>query len=147
MTPRPPVAQMEEHRASNAEAAGSIPAGRAIRPGRIPCINLRCRRTAPADRYESDTEIICGKCFRFLPPSLRRIYRTLTRRETRVLRRIERRVAGGTITADGVNRIETAFRRRRETLWCSIRNAVNPADRPAGLDSILEELGLAGVPR
>jgi len=41
------------------------------KPGRIPCINQRCKRTAPADKYRPGTEIICGKCFKALPAEIK----------------------------------------------------------------------------
>ncbi len=34
------------------------------RPGRLRCEVIGCNRTAPADKYEPETKIICGKCWR-----------------------------------------------------------------------------------
>jgi hypothetical protein len=50
-----------------------------VKPGRIPCCIIGCRRTAPADRYPENTEIICGKCFRLAPRHIRQRLRRLMR--------------------------------------------------------------------
>jgi hypothetical protein len=110
---------------------------------RIPCINLACRRTAPIERYEPGTEIICGKCFRALPKAMRDRRRRLEGRERRVLRRIEKRVAQGTIGQDVIDRLQTAFSRRHEGQWRAIKRYLNAPLKPVGLDAHLEELGLA----
>lgn len=112
------------------------------KPDRIPCINPRCGRTAPADKYDPGSEIICGRCFRALPPRLRRAYRIHKQREKRVLRRIDRRIAEGTISAETVERLRRAFERAGTRVWNDIRAAVVAPDRPAGLDTFLEEMRL-----
>lgn len=113
-----------------------------MKEDRIPCINPRCRRTAPAEKYAPDTEIICGKCFRALPKPLQRRYRSFHRREKRVLRAIERRTARGTITPEAIDRVHDAFARNGHAIWLDMRRAVFMPDRPAGIDGFLEEVGL-----
>lgn len=48
-------------------------------PGRIACVVLGCRRTAPQDRYPGCTQIICGKCFHLASQHLRRRCRRIER--------------------------------------------------------------------
>lgn len=50
-----------------------------MKPGRIPCEVLTCRRTAPADRYAPGTRIICGKCARLASPEARKAYSVAAR--------------------------------------------------------------------
>lgn len=44
----------------------------ALKPGRIPCVVMSCRHTAPADKYPAGAEIICGDCRRLANRSDRR---------------------------------------------------------------------------
>ncbi len=112
------------------------------KPGRIPCVNPRCRRTAPADRFGT-VEFVCGKCWRTVPPALRKRYRTLNRRQRRVLARIERRIARGTIALATVDRIRATFEHARHENWSAIGGHFLAPARPIGLDGFLQELGLA----
>lgn len=109
---------------------------------RIPCINPRCRRTAPAEKYEPGEEIICRGCFKLLPKSVADRYKALNKRERRVLRQVERRIAKGEITADKVRVLEAAFSRLRYENWQAMRAFFRPVDKPEGLDAFLEEVGL-----
>lgn len=56
------------------------------KPGRIPCVVVTCRRTAPASKYPEGTVICCGKCWRLGDRELRRrwtaVDRELNRLET-----------------------------------------------------------------
>jgi hypothetical protein len=49
------------------------------KPGRIACEIPFCRRTAPAEKYGDDAQIICGKCWRLADPATRRENRRLYR--------------------------------------------------------------------
>ena len=49
------------------------------KPGRIPCVVLSCRRTAPASKYPEGTIICCGKCWRLSDKALRVRWRTARR--------------------------------------------------------------------
>jgi hypothetical protein len=113
------------------------------KPGRTPCINPSCRRTADAAKYEPGEEIICGKCFRALPATLRRRYRTTQRRERRVLDAINRRIARGTATAARVDRLHRTFEAARWRIWQDIRAAVIRPEKPDGLTGFLDEIGLS----
>lgn len=108
--------------------------------GRIACITPNCRRTAPAEKYEEGTEIICGKCFRNLPQHLRADHR----RFWKEIRKWRRRV---TKTADELklqrmHGIEEMWCKRLNENWEAIRSAVANPEKPEGLEAILEELGL-----
>lgn len=46
-----------------------------IKPGRIPCSVVGCRRTAPVEKYGEDAEIICGKCWRLVSRAAKRAFR------------------------------------------------------------------------
>lgn len=109
---------------------------------RIPCINPRCRRTAPASRYEPGEEIICRPCFRLLPKSVADRYRTLNKRERRLLRLIDKRLKAGTISADFIDDLQNRFEARRTENWLAMRAFFRPADRPEGIDAFLEEFRL-----
>jgi hypothetical protein len=110
---------------------------------RIPCINPRCRRTAPAAKYEPGEEILCGKCWRSLPREIRDQRRMLERYERRIFRRVERRVAAGTLSPDAAARIGANIQRQLNEQWALIKHRFIEPDKPAGLDSFLEEAGLA----
>lgn len=43
-----------------------------MKPGRIPCEVLGCRRTGAADLYPPGTKLICGKCARLATHAARR---------------------------------------------------------------------------
>lgn len=108
---------------------------------RIPCINPKCRRTAPADKVEPGTEIVCGKCWRTLPKHVARRYRALARLSKRIERLVRKEPA---LTARVVRLAGLA--RRVEKLqaknWAAIRACFIAPEKPEGLDAFLEEMGL-----
>ena len=110
------------------------------KPGRIPCINPRCKRTAPEDKYGPGTEIICGKCFRKLPEALRREHR----RCWREIRKWEKRI---TKTSDELKRhqmgtILQLWENRLDGNWKEIRDWIVAPPKPQGLDNFLDEMGM-----
>lgn len=111
-------------------------------PARVPCVNPRCRRTAPFCANDTEADVICGKCWRSLPHALRTRYQQLQRRQKRMLRLIERRIDKGTIRPELVVLLEQQFERRCAENWRTIRAFFAPTDRPAGLDGFLQEIGL-----
>lgn len=113
-----------------------------MRDGRIPCINPNCRRTAPAEKYEPGEEIICRTCFKTLPKSVADRYKALNRRERRLLRLVEKRIAKDSITHARVIALQSAIERRRWENWQAMRAFFRPVDKPQGLDAFLEEVGL-----
>jgi hypothetical protein len=50
-----------------------------MKPDRILCCVLGCRRTAPRKKFPDAAEIICGKCWRQTDKRLRRRYQRLRR--------------------------------------------------------------------
>lgn len=109
--------------------------------GRIPCINPSCRRTAPADKYEPGEEIICRTCWRLLPKHLADRWKRFGRRERRLIRLIDRRLARHDITVDRINGMAVRMDARRVEIWGAIRAYFRSPERPAGLDAFLEEAG------
>jgi len=108
--------------------------------GRIPCINPRCRRTIRDDGKSG--EIICGKCFRCLPAAVRQEHRRLWRE----LKKWERRLTRATddITANRIRRVCWRFSVLINRQWNSdIKPMFLAPEKPAGLASFLEEVGLA----
>ncbi|TIT43736.1 MAG: hypothetical protein E5W76_05455 [Mesorhizobium sp.] len=106
---------------------------------RVPCINPRCRRTFK--REHESQEIICGKCFRMLPEAVRSAHRGFWRE----IRKWDRRMAR---TADELKIVR--MRAVRNTLsmrlglhWdVHIKAPLLAPDKPAGLETFMEEIGL-----
>lgn len=110
------------------------------RSDRIPCINPRCRRTAPADKYEPGVEIVCAKCFRALPEQFRKEHR----RCWREIRKWDRR---GSRTSDEskrrqMHRIREMWTERLNRGWAEMRSKFDRPEKPEGLEAFLEEVGL-----
>jgi len=112
--------------------------------GRIPCLNPRCLRTADAAKFESGCEIVCGKCWRNVPQRLRDRHRELKRRDRRMMRLIERRVAKGEpVSQATIDHIaETADFFWQEN-WGYIRACFLAPSAPVGIEGFLQEVGLA----
>jgi hypothetical protein len=106
---------------------------------RTPCINPRCRRTFKAD--DCGSEVVCGKCFRTLPEAVRKEHRGYWRE----IRKWDRRI---TRTGDDLKilRMRAIRDRVSERLSRHWDNEIKPffltPEKPAGLDSFLEEVGL-----
>ena len=115
---------------------------RQVPHGRIPCVNPRCRRTAPADRHEPDSEIVCGKCWRLLPKRLTTRYRALVKREKRLLRLVEKAIARRRIDAGRLERLHHAIGMLRRHNWSEIRRFFLSPEQPEGLAAFLEEAPL-----
>lgn len=107
---------------------------------RIPCINPRCRRTAAQDKFPDSDEIICGKCFATLPQSLRRRHKTYWRRVGQTKRLIAKATTPGRL--DQIARIDEINQRLGYNVWRAMRAFFEPIEKPAGLDTFLEEMGL-----
>lgn len=114
-----------------------------MKPGRIPCLNPRCRRTAPADKYPPGTEIICGKCFRNLPKALKERHRRHERRYRKLRRAYRRREVRGTLPGLVGGRFGHTACKVLDASWVRIRRYYREPERPHGLDAFLEEAGLA----
>lgn len=111
-----------------------------MKPGRTPCINPRCQRTGPAEKFTG--EMICGKCFSALPAKIRAEHRAFWR----ALRKWDRRIAR-TVDAIKLERMRAIRQRiafRLNQHWdTEIKALLLAPEKPAGLESFMEELGLA----
>lgn len=106
---------------------------------RTPCVNPRCRRTGPIDEFPG--EMICGKCFRTLPATVRKEHRGYWRE----IRKWERRI---TRTSDELKIAKMRSIRNRLSWrlglhWDrEIKPRMVAPEKPANLDAFLEEIGL-----
>ena len=100
-------------------------------------MNPRCQRTAPQERHPDCSEMICGKCFRMVPDSLRRRHKQWWRRERRLKRLLKK------ATPAQVNRIETLHYRAGDRIGNALYAFFHPTEKPEGLDRFLEEMGLS----
>lgn len=107
-----------------------------LKPGRIRCINPRCRRTFKDD----GGEVICGTCFKMLPAELRNEHRRYWRELRKWRKRITR--TSDELKIARMHRIADRWSSLIHANWRRIRAHVITPDRPEGLDPILEELGL-----
>lgn len=105
-------------------------------PDRIPCLNPRCRRTAPAERYPGE-EVVCRKCWRLLPGELVERDRSL-RRRMRQMERLARR-PGREAQAEHLLGV---LARCHGANWARIRAYLAAPPMPEGLERHLAELGL-----
>lgn len=111
--------------------------GRQVLVGRTPCINPRCRRT-----YKDEGgEVICGKCFRALPAELRNEHRRCWREYRKWQRRIAR--TGDELKIRRMRTIADTWATRIDANWEAIRHVVTAPEKPEGLESFLEEVGLS----
>jgi hypothetical protein len=112
-------------------------------PGRIPCVNPRCRRTASREKHPDWNVMICRKCWRALPTSITQRIRELERRGRRLQTLIKRRFRRGTLSSDTAiglgDRIDELLREQ----WSKVERYYVRPDKPAGLEGFLEEVGLA----
>lgn len=106
---------------------------------RAPCINPRCQRTGPADKFPG--EMICGKCFRTLPDAVRKEHR----RYWREIRKWERRITrtGDQMKLVKMHNIVWRLTHLLNRHWESeIRARFLAPEKPEGLDAFLDEIGL-----
>ena len=95
------------------------------KPGRIPCINPRCRRTA-ADSGQHE-QICCGKCWKLVPLTWRRRHKRLNA----AIRQFERR-------GRDASRLEYLHAMNWRRIWVYF----NKPDKPEGIDNFIDEIGL-----
>ena len=113
--------------------------GRYVEIGRTPCINPRCRRTGSIDEFPG--EMICGKCFRTLPETVRKEHRGYWRNIRKWNRRITR--TGDDLKITRMRAIRDRISRRLSLHWDQeIKPFFLAPEKPEGLDSFLEEVGL-----
>ncbi|MEM7303381.1 MAG: hypothetical protein AAF468_20060 [Pseudomonadota bacterium] len=105
-----------------------------LKPGRIPCINPKCRRTAPQEKYEPGTEFICGKCFKLVNPDLKSRYHSLKKRWKQV-----KRLAAKRGTPDHEPR---RLWWQIDVNWSKIKAEFTDPEKPEGLSAFLDEVGM-----
>ncbi|MAZ85799.1 MAG: hypothetical protein CML31_05250 [Rhizobiales bacterium] len=113
---------------------------RSTKPGRIPCINPRCNRTAPADKYEDGDEIICGKCRRSLPSAMNRRFMKHRRAFDRLDRMRKQKKYAGRVHQ--INRMQWICHRIITEVWADMKSYFREPDRPEGIDNFLDEMGM-----
>lgn len=116
----------------------AVPLGpQAVKPGRVPCINPACNRTF----LDEGTETVCGKCFKCLPAEVRNEFRRLWREHRKWERRALR--TGDELEAARKRAVSERFGRLIERCWEQrIKPFFERPEKPSGLDSFLEEVGL-----
>ncbi|WP_257164662.1 hypothetical protein [Bradyrhizobium sp. SRS-191] len=107
--------------------------------GRIPCINPRCGRTAPAGDDGSGA-IICRCCWNKLPQARRDRFNQLRRRERRMLRLAQKRTAP--LTARRVEVLTRLLANGATSCWSEIATYFRDGAAPVGLEGFLKEIGL-----
>ncbi|RWH31598.1 hypothetical protein [Mesorhizobium sp.] len=116
---------------------------------RTPCLNPSCRRTFK--REHEDETIVCGKCWKLLPMPVRQRYKQLRRRMKLIkrmdakgpdFRRRGRKHGAPDRGAPQAFTMGAKFDRLWDRHWDWIRAFYLTPEKPAGLDSFLEEIGL-----
>lgn len=116
---------------------------------RLPCLNSTCRRTF---KHEDGVEtVVCGKCWKLLPASVRRRDKQM-RRRMRLVRRMadkgveyRRRGRKHGCPDKGAPQAYTMgakFDRLWDRHWQRIVAFFRAPEKPAGLETFLEEMGL-----
>lgn len=106
---------------------------------RTPCINPVCRRTFK--REHENEEIICGKCFRALPEATRKEHRGYWHEIRKWDRRIVR--TSDDLKLIRMREIRDHISAKLNRHWdADIKARFLTPEKPAGLDTFLEELGL-----
>ena len=112
-----------------------------MKEDRIPCLTPGCRRTAPADKYEPGTQIVCGKCWRKLPKRLTNRYKQLRKRQKR-MDRLVRKAPAARAHGKAVWRMSLRFDAQWDRMWAEIVASLQKPDKPEGLEAFLEEMGM-----
>lgn len=110
------------------------------KPGRIPCLNPRCNRTAPAEKHAEGAEIVCQKCWKLTPKELRDRYASLKKRQKSVERLLKKRPE-----TDQKDLHFRAIWRQMDINWGLIRAywcASDAEKPPEGLENFLESAGI-----
>ena len=109
-----------------------------VAAGRVPCINAACRRTYKQEH--EGQEVICGKCFKSLPAEIRNAFR----RHWREYRKWERRISrtSDELKIRRMNDVLGRFANLIDRDWEEIKRIITAPEKPVGLETFLEELGL-----
>jgi hypothetical protein len=121
-----------------------------VSEARTPCINPRCRRTFKQE-HEGQT-VVCRKCWNLLPQAVRNRYKQLRRRMRLIermdakgvgYRRLGRKYGQPGKGAPQAYMMRLKFDRAWERLWTGINAFYSAPERPLGLETFLQEAGLA----
>lgn len=109
---------------------------------RTHCLNLRCQRTFKQE-HEGET-VVCGKCWKLLPAAVRQRGRLIERMAAKgtAHRRRGRKFGRPEIGAPQSYTMGSKFDRLWERHWTRIRIFFHAPDKPEGLETFLEEIGL-----
>lgn len=109
-----------------------------MKPGRTPCINPRCNRTA--DRAKFPDEMICAKCFKSLPAEIKADYRNAWRQYNLHCRRISR--TSDELKLKKLHAKQGFWAMACDRAWWRIRDHVITPDKPEGLDNFMQDIGI-----
>lgn len=113
-------------------------ADKITKPGRTPCINPQCNRTGSASEFPG--EMICGKCYKTLPPKLKATFRHRWKQYNLYRRRIMR-------THDEIKIVKYRnmchfWGEKIDEIWKEIKSHIITPEKPEGLEAFLKEAGL-----
>lgn len=114
-------------------------------PDRIPCLKPGCRRTAKREPNDPpDVQIVCGKCWKTVPPRLRVRYKNLRKRGKKLDRLIQkaRRASRAQVQHSRWMDLHEAHDRLWQKLWADIVSSLQKPDKPEGLEVFLEEMNM-----
>lgn len=109
---------------------------------RICCVNPRCGRTAPKDKYGESTDIICRRCWKQLPKEIADRFRTLRRRDKMLSRLVDKRFAAGTMPQYRFSMLGNLIDGQARKNWNAIRAYFRDPEKPEGLENFLADIGL-----
>lgn len=109
-----------------------------MKPGRTPCINPRCKRTADAAKFPD--EMICGKCFKALPAEMKASFRHAWKQYNLHGRRIMRTQDEMKIVR--LRNLQHFWSEKIHERWLEIRAHVTAGEKPEGLDNFMQDIGL-----
>lgn len=113
-----------------------------VKPGRIPCCNPRCNRTAAIEKHPNCNEIICYKCWKLLPKELTKRYRDLHRRWKKTDRLIARRYETLPVEAVTAANLRNRIIDQLDENWRAIRDYFQTGEKPEGIEQFMKEIGL-----
>lgn len=109
-----------------------------MKPGRIACINAKCKRTADAAKFPD--EMICAKCFRALPVELRTEHRFRWRQYNLYSKRALR--TADVLKCRRLLDIADMWGHKIVANWLAIKAHVLAPEKPEGLDNFLDDMGM-----
>ncbi|TJW14338.1 MAG: hypothetical protein E5W82_10185 [Mesorhizobium sp.] len=109
---------------------------------RICCVNPRCGRTAPKDKYGESADIICRRCWKQLPKEISDRFSALNRRDKRLSRLVDKRYSAGTLPRYRIEMLGEMVDGQVRKNWNAIRAYFRDPEKPEGLENFLADIGL-----